>query len=238
MAFRLVDNSTVGGDWLLRHTALQQRLTAGIRQRIPAGIRVVRGTSFSGVVHPEDDGRAGSPTAAVAMEWVEGPTLMQTVDRAARAGNSAVLRALSKALTECITGLATESFVHGDITAHNLIVRPDGKLIIIDLDTAAWQGSPLGPGGSGSPGYRHPTATLAGEVRDEFATLVLQTSLMVLAEDPDLRRSFGDPISATDGGLVFSAWDLQGPEASPAFAEAFDRVSGEALVLLRRLVQA
>jgi len=235
VAFRLVDNSTVGGDWLLRHTALRQRLSSGIRQRIPAGIRVIRGKSFSEVVQLEDDGGAGNSTAGVVMEWVEGPTLMQTVDRAARAGNSTVLQALSKALKDFTTGLAAESFVHGDITAHNVIVRPDGKFVIIDLDTAAWPGSPLGPGGAGTPGYRHPNATLDGEARDGFATLVLQTSLAVLAEDPDLRRSFGDPISASDGALVFSAWDLQDPDASPAFAEAFDRVSGEARELLRRL---
>lgn len=235
VALRLVDNSAVGGDWLLRHTALQQRLGLGIRQRIPAGIRVIRGASFSSVIRPDDDGRSRRSTAAVAMEWVEGPTLMQTVDRASRAGNTVVLRALSKALTECTTGLAAESFVHGDITAHNLIVRPDGRFIAVDLDTAAWPGSPLGPGTAGSPGYRHPTATLGGEARDGFATLVLQTSLAVLAEDPDLRRSFGDPISASDGALVFTAWDLQDPEASPAFAEASARVSGEALELLRRL---
>lgn len=238
VAFRVVDNSGVGGDWLLRHTALQQQLGPGVRLRIPAGVRVVRGRSFAGVIDPEDDGRVARSVAAVAMEWIDGPTLMQTIDRAARAGNAAVLRALGKALGECMNGLAAESFVHGDITAHNIIVRPDGTLTIVDFDSASWPGSPLGSGGTGSPGYRHPTATLAGELRDGFATLVLMTSIAVLADDPDLRRSFGDPVSAPDGALVFSPWDLQDPEASPAYADVSSRVSGQTADLLQRLARA
>ncbi|CAA9548292.1 MAG: hypothetical protein AVDCRST_MAG43-725 [uncultured Thermomicrobiales bacterium] len=238
VAFRAVDNSDMGGDWLLRHTALQQGLNQGIRQWIPAGIRVVRGRSFADVVHPGDDVRAGRSTAAVAMEWIEGPTLMHTVDRAARAGNAAVLRALGKALRECMEGLAAESFVHGDITAHNIIVRPSGRLTVVDFDTATWPGSPLGPGGTGAPGYRHPTATLPGSQRDEFATLVLLTSLAVLADEPDLRRSFGDPVSAPDGVLIFSPWDLQDLQASPAYADISARVSGETAELMQRLAQA
>lgn len=238
VAFRVVDTSDVGSDWLLRHSALQQRLGPGIRKRLPAGIRVVRGRSFSGLSEAEEDRRAGHSSAAVAMEWIDGPTLMQTVDRAARAGNVAVLRALAKALDECMNDLAAESFVHGDITAHNIIVRPDGTLAIVDFDHASWPGSPLGSGGAGSPGYRHPTATLVGELRDGFATRVLLTSLAVLADDPDLRRSFGDPVSAPDGTLVFSAWDLQDLEASPAYVDVLSRVSEETRELMWRLVQA
>lgn len=238
VALRVVDNSGVGGDWLLRHTALQQRLGPAIRRRMPAGIRVVRGRSFAGVIDPGVDGRAGRSTANVAMEWVDGPTLMQTVDRAARAGNTAVLRALGKALAECMNALAADSFVHGDITAHNIIVRPDGMLTIVDFDTASWPGSPLGSGGTGSPGYRHPTATLAGGPRDAFAALVLMTSLSVLADDPDLRRSFGDPVSAADGALLFSPWDLQDLEASPAYADISSRISGETAELAQRLARA
>jgi hypothetical protein len=238
VAFRVVDNSDVGGDWLLRHTALQQRLSPGIRRRIPAGIRVVRGRSFAGVARPGGDPRLGLSTAAVAMEWVDGPTLMQTVDRAARAGNVTVLRALAKGLTDCMSDLAAESFVHGDITAHNIIVRTDGTLTMVDFDTASWPGSPLGAGGSGSPGYRHPTATLSGELRDGFAMLVLLASLTVLAEEPDLRRSFGDPVSAPDGGLLFSPWDLQDPGSSPVFGEVSGRVSGKAAEIVQRLSRA
>lgn len=238
VAFRVVDDTGVGGDWLLRHTALQQGLSHGIRQRIPAGIRVVRGRSFAGVIHPGDDTRAGRSTAAVAMEWIDGPTLMQTVDRAARAGNAAVLRALGKALHEFMDGLAAESFVHGDITAHNIIVRPSGTLTVVDFDTATWPGSPLGPGGAGSPGYRHPTAMFSAELRDGFSTLVLLTSLAMLADDPDLRRSFGDPVSAPDGALIFSPWDLQDLEASPVYADVSSRVSGETAELMQRLAQA
>lgn len=235
VAFRIVDNSDVGGDWLLRHTALQQRLSPRIRDSIPAGIRVVRGRSFAEVVQAGDDERRGPSTAGVAMEWVEGPTLMQTVDRAARAGNATVLRALGKALTERMNGLARESFVHGDITAHNLIVRTDGRLTVVDFDNASWPGSPLGSGGGGSAGYRHPTMTLNGELRDGFATLVLLTSLAVLVDEPDLRRSFGDPVSEADGSLLFSPWDLQNPAGSTVFAGASAHVGGEAAELLKRL---
>ncbi len=238
VAIRVVDNSNVGGDWLLRHTALQQRMGPGIRKRIPAGIRVVRGRAFAEVVDPYSEAGSRQSSAVVAMEWVNGLTLMQTVDRASRAGNTSVLRALGKALTECMNDLAAEGFTHGDITAHNIIVRTDGTLAIVDFDTAAWPGSPLGVGGAGSPGYRHPSAALSGELRDAFSALVLLKSLSVLAEDPDLRRSHGDPVSAEDGVLLFSQWDLQDPMALTALAEVSDRVSGEAASALQRLSQA
>lgn len=237
VALRVVDNPRPGGDWLLRHTALQQSLPAPVRRRLPAGIRVVRGGSFADVTEASGP-VAVEPGGAIAMEWVDGPTLMQAVDRAARAGNAAVLRALATSLRSCLNALAAESFVHGDLTAHNLIVRTDGTVIAVDLDSVAWPGLPLGTGGVGSAPYRHPAAVLTGPLRDGFASLVLVASLAVLGDDPDLRRSFGDPVSAPDGALLFSPWDLQDPGTSQAFAEAFERVGGEAAAMLRTLARA
>src|ERR687893_648775 len=36
------------------------------------------------------------------------------------------------------TALEEAAFVHGDLAPDNLIVRPDGSIALIDLDTATW----------------------------------------------------------------------------------------------------
>ena len=74
----------------------------------------------------------------VAMERVPGRTLLQTVDRLCREGQSEPLALLAESWVSTATALEHASFVHGDLAADNLIVRPDGSIALVDLDTASW----------------------------------------------------------------------------------------------------
>ncbi|MDQ4099650.1 MAG: hypothetical protein M3121_04040, partial [Chloroflexota bacterium] len=131
-----------------------------------------------------------------------------------------VLTALATAFRDAINDLRAAGFRHGDLTADNIIIRPTGRLAFVDLDTAAWPRAPFGVGGRGTPGYRHPAGGASLETaRDAFATLVVYTSLRVLAAYPDLRNRAGDPPEIHGGSLLFSAWDLADPVSSRLFRE-------------------
>ncbi len=244
IALRIVasEGNAIGGgpasatDWAVRYGALQGLDRTLLGRVLPGGIRIIR---QGPVLHTgEDAGEPARAELAVVMEWIEGPTLLQAVDRAARAGNTSVLEALAKAVVDAVNMLGGASFVHGDLTASNLIVRADGRLACVDLDTASWPDSPLGPSGRGTAGYRHPTEFADANGRDLFALLTIYTTLRILADDPDLRRSHGDPVSANDGVLLFSAWDLIDPERSTCFREVDERVDSATLPLVDALRSA
>ncbi len=220
-------------DWGVRYGALQGLDRSTLGRALPGEIRVIR----QGPVLPTAgaSGERDRPELAIVMEWIEGPTLLQAVDRAARAGKTSVLRALAAAVVDVLNTLGTSSFVHGDLTASNLIVRSDGHIACVDLDTASWPDSPLGPGGRGTAGYRHPTEFADAAARDLFALLTIHTSLRILSDDPDLRRSYGDPVSANDGVLLFSPWDLLDPGASACFRDVDERVDADTLPLVDAL---
>ncbi len=235
IAFRIVAPGGKDRDWAVRYAALAEFQARHASSRAPGSIRVIRdavsptdAASFGG--NPEGSG------VGIVMEWIQGPTLHQAVDRAARTGNVAVIRALYSAFVRMWNDLVDLEFVHGDLTASNILVRPSGHLVCVDLDSASWRGSPLGPSGDGSPGYRHPTQHRDAEARDLYAALVMMVSLSVLADAPELRRSFGDEPSIRDGVLLFSAWDLAHVQSSPAIAEASKRVSGKVGGFLNGLI--
>lgn len=221
-ALRIVASEGNDKEWSVRYAGLQALDSASLAEVMPGRIRIVKhGLALEAPANPDD---FPDPGPAIAMEWIEGPTLIEAVDRAARAGNTNVLKALATAVVDFVNTLCSASFVHGDLTASNLIVRKDGRLAVVDLDTASWANSPLGSSGTGSPGYRHPRESSVAAMRDLFALLTIYTSLRVLAEDPDLRRTYGDPISACDGVLLFSAWDLHDPSNSRCFLDVNERV--------------
>ncbi len=239
IALRIVasdGNGGAGADWAVRYGALRGLDRAPLGRALPGGINVIRqGVALPG---PAGSGTPGGPVPAVVMEWIEGPTLIQAVDRAARAGNTSVLQALATAVVDVVNTLGAASFVHGDLTASNLIVRTDGRIACVDLDTASWPDSPLGPSGRGTAGYRHPTEFTDAASRDLFALLTLYTSLRILADDPDLRRSHGDPVSASDAVLLFSPWDLLDPGASSCFRDVDERVDAATLPFVDALRSA
>lgn len=221
-ALRVPLDARSGGDWVARYTALEQvRTSSKLGARLPAHIAVKREALVTG---PSSE--ADHTLPAVSMEWIEGPTLLEAVDRACEARNTGIVGAISRAFLDAVNDARAAGFVHGDLAADNLMIRPTGQLAFIDLDGATWREAPFGVAGRGTPGYRHPAGNgRQAASRDEFATLVIVASLRVLAERPDLRGRFGDPPSVNGGALLFSAWDLADPANSRLFAALRSAVS-------------
>ena len=94
----------------------------------------------------------------MAMERVPGRTLIQTVDRLCRERQAEPLALLADAWLATATTLEEAGFVHGDLAPDNLIVRPDGSIALVDLDTATWPVARRRPRPQrrATRGYAHP----------------------------------------------------------------------------------
>jgi len=165
----------------------------------------------------------------VAMERVPGRTLIQTVDRLCREGQVEPLALLADVWLATATTLEEADFVHGDLAPDNLIVRPDGSMALVDLDTATWPSfaKTTAPAAS-NPAYAHPHgAPLDPAKRDRFPALILWASLRILARHAGLRERWGDRPDQGGAALLWSRNDLRQPSRSALFA-ALDALSPQA----------
>jgi hypothetical protein len=171
------------------------------------------------------------------MDWVMGPTLLAATDRACRTRDHLYLAALAQAWRTSMEALHAVQFVHGNLTGDNAMVRPREGIALVDYDTAYWPGAPMLKQVEARPGYRHPKGIPSSpERRDDFAALVIYTSLRILSVWPDLREEHGDPASRLGGTLLFSAQDLTNPEGSALFGKirVIDEPEVQALVAALR----
>ncbi len=154
------------------------------------------------------------------MERVPGRTLMQTVDRLCRERQSEPLALLADGWLTTVTSLEDARFVHGDLAADNLVVRPDGSIALVDLDTAWWPSHAVDPASSGgTPAYVHPRGAPTDPARrDRFPALAIWASLRILARHPELRERWGDQPDQYGGALLWTADDLRRPARAPLFA--------------------
>jgi hypothetical protein len=178
----------------------------------------------------------------VAMERVPGRTLIQTVDRLCREGQVEPLALLADVWLATATRLEEAGFVHGDLAPDNLIVRPDGSIALVDLDTATWPSfaTTAAPAVS-NPAYAHPQGTPQDPAkRDRFPALILWASLRILARHADLRERWGDRPDQDGAALLWSRNDLRRPARSALFT-ALDALSlgaeGEALDPLLEVIR-
>ena len=199
---------------------------------LPAGMRWIE----EGVALPGPDlHRVTAPL--IAMERIPGRTLLRAVDRLCREGEGEPIALLADHWLEIAIALETVGFSHGDLAADNLMVRPDGALALVDLDTAWWPEAPAAAPDDGTPGYVHPRGVPADPARrDHFPALILWASLRILARHPDLRQRWGDQPDQDGAALLWSADDLRRPGRSPAFI-AIDALDDDTLAPLLEVVR-
>jgi serine/threonine protein kinase len=68
------------------------------------------------------------------MEWVEGETLGQAVQKAAQQGNKARLQQLADNFTDLALWLLAQPIAHTDLKHDNILVKPNNSLVLIDYD--------------------------------------------------------------------------------------------------------
>lgn len=153
----------------------------------PGLVRVTE--SFTGPkVHRGRSAERGTRANYVVMDLVEGMTLREWCDEnpdAPAAARLKMLRTVASALDEMHSGTATHVPVaHGDVKPANVVVRPDGGTVLVDLGLARLTD---GVGGSGrsapyaAPELRGPHPVASPEA-DRFAFAV--TTAQVLTGVP------------------------------------------------------
>ncbi len=170
-----------------------------------------------GLLLPGPDFRSLSEPV-IAMEWIDGPTLIEAVDRAARQREQRVLTALANSWLRAVAASREVEFSHGALTGQNVMIDLERGPVFVDYDTAWWPGAISVSKQKPPAAYAHPRGVAsAPERRDDFAALLIFVSLRALAIDPALRDEFGDPPARIDGAMLFTAADLAAPGKSDVF---------------------
>ncbi len=155
-----------------------------------------------------DTGNGGDEYPVLVMDWMEGITL----DRYLRQhlDDPYALGMLAYHFARLGAWLLTQPFAHGDLKPDNILVRPDGTLVLVDYDgmyVPAMQGQKALE--TGTPDFRHPLRTDAdfNEHIDDFPLASIQLSLRAVAYCPDYLNCYG----ATDRLLLTDA-DYRRPD--------------------------
>jgi serine/threonine protein kinase len=147
----------------------------------------------------------------IVMDWIDGESLASTIKN--RAADQKLLQHLKQRVIEGATWLESVGCAHGDINGSNLIVRPDGELVWIDLDGMFTPG--MGPEyrlTDGRPSYAHPAInqTPFGPRIDRFSCWLIVLSIDAVLINPSLADRYGQ---GTDG-LLLDELDLLNPQDS------------------------
>ena len=100
-------------------------------------------------------------TAYMVMEYVEGRTLAATLEETGPL-SEALVRKILAALVDGLSEVHAAGLLHGDINPANVVIRPDGAPVLIDLDFATGRTC-----GGTATGYcpARPTGHLGGHGR-------------------------------------------------------------------------
>ncbi len=181
----------------------------------------------------------------LAMDWAEGVTLGEYVRTCCARDDRAALEKLIVEFNWFAFWLLSQPFAHGDLKPDNIVVRPDGKPVLLDYDgmyVPAMKGQPARE--LGSPVYRHPARTVdAFDKRiDDFALLVLLLELRLLAAAPAKHagRGGGESLYFRADELRAQDWRTGLPEvhASRHLLRCFDGVLDGSPVDLATLLLA
>jgi len=162
----------------------------------------------------------GDGNSVVLMDWVAGTTLGAWVDEQRRLGRGDLLLRAANLWNDLVRGLAARGVVHGDLEPNNVIVQPNGGLLLIDYDcltTPAHLGQVNVE--RGTTPFQHPrrnehTVTIAG--LDHFSALMIYVALRALGADPTLRAKYFR--TRPKSPLLFDEVDFATPD-SPLFRD-------------------
>jgi hypothetical protein len=223
-ALRLPLEHDGGAGWPARYADIAT-VAGTITGHLPTGVTILDVTEIRGTA------------VALLYDWVPGETLTARVTRARERHTRDRLGELLWPLADLADALRVSALVHGDIAPGNIVVRPDGGMVLIDLDRVGYRDAvpPVEP--RRRVGYRLPRGGGSPEAEDAFALLVLMTSIAVLNDaivpiDNERAPEWTHPT------LLFSSWDLMDPQRSRLVREVNDQLSPLTRELLDRLIAA
>jgi hypothetical protein len=220
-----------------RDNRLAQRYSALQRDHLLDELRAPHGPLPADIQWVPDGLRVPGPDGwpiarpLVVMERVPGRTLREMVTRLCQEDDGPHLGLIADRWLEAALAMETAGFVHGDLSPDNIMVRPDGSVAVVDLDTATWTGFALAPDfREDTSALRHPQGSTRNPAYgDRFPALMVWAALRILATQPNLLP--GTPAE----GLLFSNADVRRPSTSPLFTRLNE--SAPSLRLLLEVVR-
>lgn len=157
----------------------------------------------------------GSWFPIVKMEWVDGEALNTFVER--NLNDQKTLEKMIRTWRGQVVGsLRGCHLAHGDLQHGNVMVKPQGEILLVDYDAmfVPPDHNNPDPGKSpelGHPNFQHParTADFYNQDLDNFSALVIYTSLKALIAEPKLWKQYN-----TSDNLLLTAPDYQEPKKS------------------------
>jgi UPF0716 family protein affecting phage T7 exclusion len=197
----------------LREYTDQQNRYLAISRHL-AGLSIPYTVNFE--YQPQGIRVGGKPYPILKMEWVQGDSLIEHVQRSLQ--NPAALLDLANQWALMIGELQRYGIAHGDLQHGNVLVLSDGKLKLIDYDgmfVPALAGQPSHE--VGHRNYQMPNRTESdfGPYTDNFSAWVIYVSLLALSAEPALWTQF----KAGDEYLLFKQDDFKQPDTSPLLAK-------------------
>lgn len=154
----------------------------------------------------------------VVMDWVDAKPLKHYIQGILH--NQSALNNLADNFMQMIKDLHEKGISHGDLQHGNIMVKSDGKLVLVDYDSMyvpSLHG--YSSATSGLWGYQHPARFSYKTVTpkaDYFSELVIYTSIKALATFPDLWQKL--QMEDTDT-LIFSKEDIESGGKSQIFTD-------------------
>ena len=162
------------------------------------------------------------------MDWIDGETMETYI--AENYQDNYAMAMLCYRFCKMAAWLRSQPFAHGDIKPDNIMVRPDGNLILVDYDgmfvpAMKGQKSPT----IGTKDFSHPLRTVDDfdETIDDFALASIALSLKAISLKPSLLDEYG----AADR-LLFSADDYCDLSKSKVMAALQEQINNEELTTL------
>ena len=131
----------------------------------------------------------GEVISAVVMDWIDGSTLVDYIKN--NKNNSTAIKRIANEFYNMTSFLYREGLAHGDLSCDNIMVKQDGKLVLIDYDSFFAPSLPqdIKQIISGTPGYQHPErlkSLYLSKDMDNFSQQVIYLSLIAIAQDTSL----------------------------------------------------
>ena len=195
VVFKMKDETT-GEFYALKCFTQDQNDRADAYRKIIEELRYVRSPYFIDLDYINEGIWAGDYDNAfpvLLMPWVEGESLDIHIAKLADKDPER-LQLVSYEFSVMASWLVNQPFAHGDIKPDNIMVRPDGSLVLVDYD-GLYVPSMYGSSSreAGTPSFRHPNrpSMAFDEKIDDFPLATINLSLYVISLKPSLLKKYG-----------------------------------------------
>src|SRR2546430_8652761 len=179
----------------------------------------------AGIVVKEQGKPANQMYPVIEMDWIDGVTLVEKVDELCKKRDRATLKNLGEQWLNILKTLQQAHIAHGDLAGVNVMVRTNGRLVLVDYDGVYipdFAGLPQVL--LGQVDFQHPQMDHRqfNEHMDDFSALVIYTTLLALEVRPELWDKYvkrNPQGKLLDADLLFTQQDFKEPHQSALMRE-------------------